>query len=77
MQILQSPEVQFETRVLNRIAKFDFDRAEFYNGTLFVETTNSAACAIFLELYNTDLGQGKYSVKLTQFGDEYAYDFTG
>ena len=77
MNIEQLSSTVFENRVLHRISKFDFDRAEFYNNTLFVETTNSAACDIFLELYNTDLGHGKYAIEMSCSGGEYAYDFVG
>lgn len=77
MKAAQSTDARFENRVLHRISKFEFDRAEFYNNTLFVETTSSAACDIFLELYNTDLGHGKYAIEMSCSGGEYAYDFVG
>jgi hypothetical protein len=67
----------FEKLVFDKIKTCDFEKAEFYCGTLFVKTDERNARKIFSNLF---MGVGSLPfgrVEFTPIGDtgEYAYDF--
>lgn len=62
----------FENNVLSIIAEADFSRAEFFNGTLFVESDGIAAQRIY-EILDNVFGNIQFNAVIP--GVEYAYDF--
>ena len=75
MEHTQTSAAEFENAVLAKISGMEFKRAEFFNGTLFVETDEKSARRIFSTLFMGvgDLPWGR--VQVSHYGDEYAYDF--
>jgi 23S rRNA C2498 (ribose-2'-O)-methylase RlmM len=63
----------FETVVLDKVAAVlgTYNKAEFFNGTLFVEAEEKDARRVFSMLCkNYD-----FKVRPSKVGDEFAYDF--
>ena len=65
----------FETVVLDKVAAVlgTDSKAEFFNGTLFVEAEEKDARRVFTMLRSDSIPL--YNVLMSKAGDQYAYDF--
>jgi hypothetical protein len=77
MNNAKEQRMQFETQVINTVGKMldSGERADFYSGTLFVTCNEPRAHSIFRTL--CDQFGGVNRVRISQCGEEYAYDFVG
>lgn len=62
----------FEKRVLNVVAEVTDTPAYFFNGTLFLETTDSA---IAVDVFNAIWEKVTAALAFGKCGDETSYDF--